>query len=365
MPKPNAPSPDVIREFNDRGTLWLLEDPANLRDLLRIVEPEVAERLDFSRAERVNRSFIPADLQKRESDLIFRVPFLQPAQEGPEVWVYVLLEHQSRPDLLMPLRVLESMVELWRTQVREWEDTRASSAQRRLRPVIPLVFYTGQRRWRGPLRLADLMRAPAELERFIPGWETLFLNLHRASPETLTRIATAVGWALRVLQAEGAPRDQLEQVLSAAMAGLEGLTEEQAGQWVRVAWFLLLLVFHRREGAEYTQLGRLIREQAEESKFRLNEEVERMGKTMAQLVEERGEAKGRAEGRAEGEMRGEAKGLRRALETVLLRRFGALPPAVEAALAVADLDTLDGWLRAAATANTLAEVGIVPREPPH
>src|SRR5213082_2707993 len=107
MPERNTPSPDVIREFNDRGTLWLLEDPANLRDLLRIVEPEVAERLDFSRAERVNRSFIPADLQKRESDLIFRVPFLQPKEEGPEVWLYILLEHQSRPDPLMPLRVLE------------------------------------------------------------------------------------------------------------------------------------------------------------------------------------------------------------------------------------------------------------------
>ena len=43
MPQPHVPSPEVIREFNDRGTLWLLEDPANLRDLLRIVEPEVAE----------------------------------------------------------------------------------------------------------------------------------------------------------------------------------------------------------------------------------------------------------------------------------------------------------------------------------
>ena len=107
MPEPHVPSPEVIREFNDRGTLWLLEDPANLRDLLRIVEPEVAERLDFTRAERVNRSFIPADLQKRESDLIFRVPFLTPKEAAREVWVYILLEHQSRPDPLMLLRVLE------------------------------------------------------------------------------------------------------------------------------------------------------------------------------------------------------------------------------------------------------------------
>jgi predicted transposase YdaD len=97
-----TPSPEVIREFNDRVTLWLLEDPASLRDLLRILEPDLAERLDFARAARVNRSFIPADLQKQESDLVFRVP----AGAGTgEVWVYLLVEHQSRPDPLMPLRL--------------------------------------------------------------------------------------------------------------------------------------------------------------------------------------------------------------------------------------------------------------------
>jgi len=60
--KPTIPLPP-IREFNDRATLWLLEDPANLRDLLQICEPDLAPLLDFTRAERVNRSFIPADLQ--------------------------------------------------------------------------------------------------------------------------------------------------------------------------------------------------------------------------------------------------------------------------------------------------------------
>src|SRR5262249_59742544 len=112
------------------------------------------------------------------------------------------------------------------------------------------------------LGLADLTHAPAELERFIPGWETLFLNLHRTSPETLTRVATAVGWALRVLQAEEAPREQLEQVLAEAMAGLEGLTEEQAGQWVRGAWFLVLLIFHRRPEADKIALMARLKQRA-------------------------------------------------------------------------------------------------------
>ena len=55
-----------------------------------------------------------------------------------------------------------------------------------------------------------------------------------------------------------------ETVLREAMAGLEGLSEEQAGQWLRVAWYLVLLVFHRREEKE---LMNLIQEQTKQSKF--------------------------------------------------------------------------------------------------
>lgn len=266
-------------------------------------------------------------------------------------WVYLLLEHQSRPDPFMPLRLLTAMVELWQTQLREWEDARTPAAQRRLRPVVPLVFYTGKRRWLEPLRLADRMEAPAELARFIPSWATLFLNLHHTSPETLAGVATAAGYALQVLQAEMAPVAELETVLAEALAGLEGLTEEQAGQWLRVTWFLLLLVFHRRDRGEYTELGRLIQERARASKFRLEAEVERMGKSMAQVVEERGEA------------RGEIRGLRHALATVLESRFGPLPAAVEEALAAADLDTLDIWLRRATRVESLDQVDILPPAP--
>ncbi len=64
-----------IREFADRGTIWLLGSPANLRDLVAMAAKDIADSLEFSRAERVNRSFVPAKLHKQEADLLYRVPF--------------------------------------------------------------------------------------------------------------------------------------------------------------------------------------------------------------------------------------------------------------------------------------------------
>jgi len=293
------PSPYIIREFNDRGTLWLLEDPALLQEFLRILDASLAEDMDFSQAQRINRSFIAADLQKQESDLIYRVPY----HSGESaVLVYVLLEQQTRTDNLMPFRLLSYCNELWSAQVREWKETRQPAESRRLYPVIPIVFYTGRERWDEGIALANLMDLPSPLRRFVPSWETLFLNLQETPPEMLTQFSSAIGWALRALQAERAPLEELERVLREAMAGIEGLSEEQVGQWKRCAWFLIQLVYHRRSSSETPGLMGLVRAEAKRSKFH-DEREEIAMQSYAEYLNELGEARGEAMGEIKGERR--------------------------------------------------------------
>src|SRR5260370_30944992 len=93
----------LVREFDNRSSLWLFEDPEHLRGLLQILDPPLVERLDFAHARRINRSFVPADLQEKESDLVYTVPIRQAG--GTEGWVYVLLEHQSEPESEVGLRL--------------------------------------------------------------------------------------------------------------------------------------------------------------------------------------------------------------------------------------------------------------------
>jgi putative YhgA-like transposase len=332
----DLPELPLIREFDDRSTLWLLEDPQHLRGLLQILDPGLADRLDFAHARRINRSFIPSDLQKEESDLIYAVPFGDGS--GRTVWVYVLLEHQSEPDPLMGLRLYLYMGQLWDTQRREWEDRKTPVSERRLLPVVPVVYYTGERRWSAPIDLKHLMDLPAELERFVPQWETLFLNLHQTPPESLTQFASAIGWALRVQQAESASLEEMEQALREAMAGLEGLTEEQSGQWLRVAWFLLQLISHRRE--EQSLLD-LVLEEARQSKFRERERITTMGMTIAEQFE----------------ARGQLVACRENLRLLLEERFGPLPEAlVQQIEGIEDIERLRTGLRQAVHLKSLAEL---------
>ena len=131
---------------------------------------------------------------------------------------------------------------------------------------------------------------------------------------------------------------ELERVLGEAMSGLEGLTAEESGQWLRVAWYLVLLAYHRRERVEYDELVELIREQAKGSKFRERTEVEQMAETMAQWVERQARAEGRTEGWAEGRM----EQTRALLLRLGSKRFGAPDDQSRAVLeAIPSLEALE------------------------
>ncbi len=294
MSETSGESEPPIREFADRGTLWLLEAPENLRGLVEIVAKTLADKLDFARAERINRSFIPDTLHKQEADLLYRVPY---RDSKGEVWIYVLLEHQSKPDKTMGLRLLSYMVELWMTQVRQYRDEQKPVSQWQLLPIIPLVFYTGKRKWKSGIDLQAMMRVPAELERFIPSWETLFFNLKETPSEELAEAQSAMGQVLRVLQVADAPQAELERVLREAATALEAIFASSPAQWQRALQYLFLLLHHKREPNEEAEL----REELVESIERVmgSQEGERMARTSAQILMAQGRKEGKQEGRIE------------------------------------------------------------------
>ena len=135
-----------IEQFADRSTRWLLEAKENVRGLLEIIAEHLVVHLDFSQLVHINRSFIPDNLREQESDLVYSVPF-HSESEAEELLIYILIEHQSTIDLTMGFRVLFYMTQIWDFQRREWESNNIPKSQWRFRPIIPIVFYTGEQRW--------------------------------------------------------------------------------------------------------------------------------------------------------------------------------------------------------------------------
>ena len=369
---------------------WLLADPINLGDLVAFVDPALAARLDFSRAVLLPRSFMSSDLHRRESDIVCRAPLralepLEPGQPG-DVWLILLLEHQSAPDRMMCLRLLVYLARIWEHEMRRWDDQGVSAVERHVSLVVPIVFYTGATPWETPLRISPVVTGPAELHaRFVPEMEVLVLSLQEVDPSALAAHHTAMASIMHVLRKERAEYSELRRAYMDALDSLEKLPDDRAGQWLRATWYLQLLATHRRAEAEYTELREVIYDRAATSRFGLEREVVTVGQTIVERIEgeyrervqeaqergirlgeergiRRGIQLGEERGIRLGEERARLAGLRRSLLLVLRTRFGEIPEAVEAAVLDAGEARLENWTRASVTAKSLDEIGLSRRD---
>jgi hypothetical protein len=181
-----------LHDFPDRAIRRLLEDPRNLRDLIAAVLPDLVDRFDFDRVERPPRTFLLDDWRRRESDMLFRLPF-RAEDDLPPALVCLLVEHQSEPDPPMPLRVLVYAALFWEQEWKTWEVGHEANQPLRLSPIIPIVFHTGPTPWRTNRTMVELLAGPEALQAFAPDWQPLFWDLAERTPEDLLQAAGS-GW---------------------------------------------------------------------------------------------------------------------------------------------------------------------------
>jgi len=130
---------------HDTGYKLLFSDPLMVRDLLQgfIDDPWLA-RLDFSTLELVNGHYVSEDLRNRADDVVWRV-------KADERWVYLylLIEFQSRIDRFMALRMLVYVGLLYQDLVRGKQLAPTASFRRCCRSCSTTASRAGRRqpRW--------------------------------------------------------------------------------------------------------------------------------------------------------------------------------------------------------------------------
>ena len=143
-----------------------LEDKEGVRGLLETIADDLAGNLDFSHLTHINRSFIPYNLREQASDILYSVPF-RTESKTDEVFIYILIERRSNVEATIAFDMLFYMTQIWEFQRREWESNNTPKSQRRLCPIIPIVFCEREQRWQIPLELSRLMDLPDMFSGFV------------------------------------------------------------------------------------------------------------------------------------------------------------------------------------------------------
>ncbi|WP_245619705.1 Rpn family recombination-promoting nuclease/putative transposase [Methylomicrobium agile] len=176
---------------HDHSYKLLFSEPEIIRDLLQgfVHEPWVGE-LDFSTLESVATSYVTDDLRHREDDVIWRVK-----SRHQWIYVYLLIEFQSTVDHYMAVRLMSYIGLLYQDLIK----TRQTLPDRRLPPVFPVVLYNGDRRWRAPTELAELIATlPGGLARYRPTLRYLILDEGAYDLEALDPLPNLVAAIFRL-----------------------------------------------------------------------------------------------------------------------------------------------------------------------
>ncbi|MEO7496977.1 MAG: Rpn family recombination-promoting nuclease/putative transposase [Massilia sp.] len=156
----------------------LFGHPELVRDLLAGFTPFACfADLPPEAFERVNASFVSDLVVERHGDMLWRVQL-----DGECLYVFLLLEFQSRSDRWMALRMQVYVGLFYQDLVKRC----LVSERDKLPPVLPLVFYNGEDPWSAQADLTDLLApAPDWLAPFQAGQRYVLIDQQALDPATL------------------------------------------------------------------------------------------------------------------------------------------------------------------------------------
>src|ERR1700685_3503249 len=118
---------NLVRNFPENGPKLLLENPANVRDLLVLLREPAVDAIDFSAMTVERTHFVQPDYAHVALDLLLKAPF-RAADATESILIYILVEHQSRPQRFFQLRLAEYVLETYKMQKRAWDDQHESDS---------------------------------------------------------------------------------------------------------------------------------------------------------------------------------------------------------------------------------------------
>lgn len=279
----------IVRDFNDRGLVRLLESPINFANFVRLFPAAILERLDTSKLELKNRVFISPDLSKTETDILYSIPCrmkekeLTPEDKSDYVLIYLHGELYTRPDNRIGKKIYARRGQIWDYEERTWQEESSPRPDFRLHLVISTVLYVGDEPWKGSLELEDLVIVPEGLGAYLPRWQTIMIPLKDVSPELLLHEGTGVALALLTLRTALFDPDTLTNRIKEISEGMSKLLSE--AEWRDAAEYVIAAILNKCKTDIQPQLFEIVKESAARPR---REEVESMIVTGADVLREEG-----------------------------------------------------------------------------
>lgn len=184
----------------DKSYKLLFSHAQMVEELLRdFVREDWVRLLDFSTLKKYNNSFVAEDLKERFDDVIWTVRWGK-----QQLYIYILIEFQSVIDHFMSVRMMTYLGLLYQDLI----SSETARTGQKLPPVLPIVLYNGEKRWKNaPLDIKDaIAKAPRGLDQYLPQLRYLLIDEGYYENHELADLKSLVS-ALFQLERQQTPED--------------------------------------------------------------------------------------------------------------------------------------------------------------
>lgn len=119
-----------INHIHDKTFRKILDDKKEFTIFINKIF-NLEEKLEEKDIEKYNRKFVSLDYTNQESDVIYKLKNKE---------IFILVEHQTKIDKKMPIRILKYELEIIRSRMDE-------NNRLEFPIIIPIILYTGKQRW--------------------------------------------------------------------------------------------------------------------------------------------------------------------------------------------------------------------------
>ena len=306
-------------------------------ELCHVLPARIREQIDWRTLRLEDGHFVGLDSTPRQVDLLFSAKLKRESKA-----LYLLLEHQSTADAMMPYRLHGYVVRIWDRWVVD------HPGAKRLPVVLPVVVSHAVGGWSKAVSARELLDVqPRMLEAvapYVPDFSFVLDDLATCSDEELTGRAMP-------------PLAMLALLLLRHARDRSGFVK-RLRQWaplLKTVW----ATRHRRKAisilVRYAALAnRQVKIHTLDGTLKsiLGKGVSKVVMTEVRQLMIESETRGKAEGEAEGEARGRASSL---LAVLAARGLRVSDKQRAQIIGCTDIAQLDRWIVGAATARTTAE----------
>ncbi len=265
-----------------------------------------AEQIDEATLERYDRSFILIDYTTKEADIVYKARI-----KDKNVFFYILMEHQSTIDFLMPYRLNQYMNELWRDVLKNTQPKEYERKNFRLPVIIPIVLYNGTSRWTVPQTFKEIFEGHELFGDYLVNFKYHLISIHDYSDEQLLSLSNLIGTVFMLDKVTG-----LEEIIDGfnkTIETIKKLTPEEFTLFKEWSGKILARNLPEKNKKEISNI--VTNTRLEEADMMITN-LERVIKESIENAEREGQLIGQREGQLIGQREGLRAGHRAAMENI-------------------------------------------------